>query len=78
MTELTKAIRQKENQTFIEFLNNVRVGQWFKGNTKKLQLKKIDINNASPDLTLIFAENQPTGNYNECKLIHLNYFKITV
>ena len=51
MTEMTKVMRQRGYQTFIDLLNNIRVGQYSSDNRIQPQQRKINIKNAPHDTT---------------------------
>ena len=45
MAELTEVMRQKGDENFVNFLNNIRVGKCSEDNEKQLQMRKIPIEN---------------------------------
>ena len=71
-------MRQKEDETFIDVLDNIRVGECSEDNVKQIPLRKIDLNSVPLYATVIFAKNKPKDEYNTWKLNQLNHFEIKV
>ena len=67
MAELTEAIRQKWDENFVNFPNNIRIGKCSEDNEKKLQMKKMPIENIHSNATLLFAGNSPKDDYKASK-----------
>ena len=63
----------KEDQTLIDVLYNIRVGQSLNDSKVQVQQRKVNIKNWPPAATFIYAENKPKDDYNTSKLIRLNY-----
>ena len=77
MNELTELRRKIGDQTFIDLLNNIRLGQCSNDNRVQLQQSKINIKKSPPDATLIYAENKSKDDYNTSKLSKSNHPEIT-
>lgn len=75
MAELTEIMRQRGYQTFIDLVNNIRVGQYQK--VKRIQVQQRKINIKSSHGILIYSENNPEDDNNISKLSKLNYVEIT-
>ena len=76
MAELTEAIRQKWDENFVNFPNNIRIGKCSEDNEKKLQMKKMPIENIHSNATLLFAGNSPKDDYKASKTDQLNHLEI--
>ena len=70
MIELIEIMRQKDNITFTEMLNRIRVGKFTDDDKEKLCNRVIDKNDLNyPHNALhIWAENKPVDEYNDAKL----------
>ena len=78
MAELTEVMRQKGDENFVNFLNNIRVGKCSEDNEKQLQMRKIPIENIHHDATLLFAENPPKDDFKASKIDQLNHLEFKI
>ena len=66
--ELTEAMRQQGDPSFIDILNAARVGDLSDRDIKISNSRKGDIENVSANSTVIFAENSPKDSFNKLTL----------
>ena len=78
--ELTEVIRQKGDSIFIDLLSNVRVGAVSEIDIALIASRSCVINNLSPPVAVIYllSENSLKGNFNNERLMKLNYPLIEV
>ena len=78
--ELTEVMRQQGDSIFIDLLNNVRVGAVSEIDIALISSRSCTINNLSPPVEAIylFAENSLKDNFNNERLVKLNYPLIEV
>ena len=78
--ELSEVMRQREDSSFIDLLNNVRIGELSENDVDVLSSRVIDKSDESypVDDLHIFAENEPARLHNQTMLEMINQTVITV
>ena len=77
--ELSEVMRQREDSSFIDLLNNVRIGELSENDVDVLTSRVIDKTdeNYPVDALHIFAENEPARLHNQTMLEMINQTVIT-
>ena len=71
--ELTDVKHQKDDQKFIDILNNVRIGKAIDFDLDLLAKNKTDIDKIKTDTTVFLAENALKDSYNLNNLVNIPY-----